>query len=93
MVGLLHPGFPRVGKILKKSGIRIIFFEDPEKVGNWLTKSGRVGIWVKKSGKCREFHVFEGVENMTQFKNKKELYDHRKIQIVKIKYVSAYPIF
>ncbi len=38
-----------------------------EKVWNWLTKSGRVGKWVKKSGKCREFHVFEGVENITQF--------------------------
>ncbi len=37
----------------------------------WLTKSGRVGKWVIKSGKCREFHVFEDVENITQFKNTK----------------------
>ncbi len=28
-----------------------------EKVGNWLTKSGRVRKWVKKSGKCGEFDV------------------------------------
>ncbi len=51
------------------------------RVGKWVKKSGkcreladkvrRVGKWVKKSGKGRELDVFEGVENITQFKNKK----------------------
>ncbi len=40
-----------------------------EKVGNWLTLSGRVGKWIKKSGKCREFHVFE---------RKSVIFDHRQ---------------
>ncbi len=56
---------------LEKVRNQIYIFYGFENVRNWLTKSGRVGKWVKKSGKCREFHVFEGVENITQFKNKK----------------------
>ncbi len=40
--------------------------------------------WVNKSGKCREFHVFEGVENITQFiKTKSVILDHRPNQIVR----------
>ncbi len=44
------------------------FFKGLEKVGNWLTKSGRVGKWVKRSGKGREFHVFKGVEKLNSLK-------------------------
>ncbi len=48
---------------LEKVRNQISIFYGFEKVGNWPTKSGRVGKRVKKSRKCREFHIFKGVEN------------------------------
>ncbi len=39
---------PTGGKNLEKVRNQIKFFRAFEKVGNWLTKSGRVGKWVKR---------------------------------------------
>ncbi len=56
-------------KILKKSEIR--YFLRPWKRRELADNVRKGWEMVEKSGKCREFHVFEGVENISQFKNKR----------------------